>query len=172
MRFHAEMHISGPTNTIASLLADPTFYLGLELPDVGKPEVLDVHQDGTWSVFRLRYVVAGDQSRILRGLAGSASLAWLQDVRVDLTTGSGQLHYEAEFDPLRIYGTGGFTLTPDRGSTIFRFDGEVVVAVPGLGRLLEREIVHQLVNRLSIETSALDARLRRDAESDHPTGTL
>jgi Protein of unknown function (DUF2505) len=99
---------------------------------------------------------------IFRTLAGSAPLAWLQEVRVDLSEGSGHLRYEAEFDPSRLHGSGEFTLTPSEGSTMFRFDGDVIVALPGVGRLLERQVIRQLLQRLDVEVRALDARLRED----------
>ena len=159
MRFHAEHRFKGSKSAIASLLADPAFYVALELPDLRPPEVLESHRDGTWSVFRLRYSFVNGREPIFRFLAGSAPLAWVQEVRVDLSGGSGQLLYEAEFDPTRLHGSGEFTLTTAQGSTILRFDGDVIVAVPGVGRLLEREVVRQLLQRLDIEALALDARL-------------
>ena len=162
MRFHAEHCFKGSRSTIASLLADPAFYVALELPDIRPPEVLESHRDGTWSFVRLRYALVAGRDPILRFLAGSAPLAWVQEVRVDVSGGCGQLLYEAEFDPTRLHGSGEFTLTSTRGSTILRFDGEVIVAVPGVGRLLEREVIRQLLQRLAVEARALDARLLSD----------
>jgi len=162
VRFHAEQRLRGSKRAIASLLADPGFYVALQLPDVRQPEVLESYQDGSWSVVRLRYAVDGGHYPILRLLASSAPLAWLQEVRVDPSAGSGQLRYEAEFDPVRLHGAGEFTLTSAQGSTIFRFEGDVTVAVPGIGRLLERQMIRELIHRLDIEAEALDAQLRRN----------
>lgn len=159
MRFHAEHSFKGSRGAIVDLLADPAFYVTLELPDIRPPELIESHREGTWSVFRLRYAFADGLNPILRFVAGSAPLAWVQEVRVDLSGGSGQLLYEAEFDPTRIHGSGEFTLTTAQGSTMLRFDGEVIVAVPGIGRLLEREAIRQLLERFDIEARALDARL-------------
>jgi hypothetical protein len=38
-------------------------------------------------------------------------------------------------------------------------DGELVVAIPGVGRMAERRIVPGLLRRLDIEADAVDAEL-------------
>lgn len=160
MRFHAEHRFEGPEHSVASLLADPGFYRGLHLPDVSQPEVLETRRDQNTSVLRLRYKFVGSLDPIARRLLGSRQLTWMQEVRIDASTGSGTLGYEAEADPKRLHGEADFVLVADGGGTLRRLDGELVVAVPGIGRLAERQIVPGILRRLDIEAQALNDQLR------------
>lgn len=161
MRFHAEHRFNGSEQSVAALLTDPAFHLGLALPDLSQPEVLEYREDGDDTMLRLRYEFVGSLDPIARHLIGSRHLAWIQEVRVDRSTGSGALRFEAEQDPRRLHGAADFVLNAAAGSTIRRIDGELVVAVPGIGRLAERRIVPGLLRRLDIEAQALDDQLRR-----------
>ena len=161
MRFHAEHRFNGSEQAVAALLADPAFYLGLVLPDLSNPEVLEERKDGDDAMLRLRYEFVGSLDPIARRLLGSGHLAWIQEVRVDRSACSGALRFEAEKDPRRLHGAADFVLTAAGGGTVRRLDGELVVAVPGIGRMAERRIVPGLLRRLDIEAQALDEQLRR-----------
>ena len=82
MRLHVEHHFTGSRQAVASLLADPAFYLGLDLPDLRPPEVLEQGQDGDDTTLRLRYEFVGSLDPIARRVVGSGHLAWIQEVRV------------------------------------------------------------------------------------------
>ena len=79
---------------------------------------------------------------------------------MDRSRCSGTLAFEAERDPRRLHGRADFTgvESSDTGS-VRRLDGELVVAIPGVGRLAERRIVPGLLRRLDIEARAVDAEL-------------
>ena len=70
------------------------------------------------------------------------------------------LRFEAERDPKRLHGGARFVLTTVADGTVRRLDGELVVAVPGVGRMAERRIVPGLLRRLDIEAQALNVRLK------------
>jgi hypothetical protein len=161
VRFHAERRFNGSEQTVAALLADPAFYLDLALPDLSQPEVLEERKDGDDAMLRLRYEFIGSLDPIAHRLLGSSHLAWIQEVRVDRSAGSGILRFEAEKDPRRLHGAADFVLTATGGGTVRRLGGELVVAVPGIGRLAERRIVPGLLRRLDIEAQALNEQLRR-----------
>jgi hypothetical protein len=160
VRFHAEHRFNGSEQAVAALLADPAFYLGLALPDLSQPEVLEKRENGDNAMLRLRYEFVGSLDPIAHRLLGSSHLAWIQEVRVDRSAGSGALRFEAEKDPRRLHGAADFILTAAGGATVRRLDGELVVAVPGIGRMAERRIVPGLLRRLDIEAQALDDQLR------------
>ncbi|HEY2564807.1 MAG TPA: hypothetical protein VGI44_13915, partial [Acidimicrobiales bacterium] len=86
-------------------------------------------------------------------------LAWIQEVRVDRSAGSGALGFEAEKNPRQLHGAADFVLTPDGAGVIRTIDGELVVAVPGIGHMADRRIVPGLVRRLDIEAQALNEQL-------------
>jgi hypothetical protein len=161
VRFHAEHRFDGTEQAVAALLADPAFYLGLSLPDLSRPEVLEERDDGDHTMLRLRYEFVGSLDPIAQRLLGSSRPGWIQEVRVDRSAGSGTLRFEAEKDPGRLHGAADFALSEAGGGTLRRLDGELVVAVPGIGRLAERRIVPGVLRRLDIEAQALDDQLRR-----------
>lgn len=161
MRFHAEHHIAGPVRAVAALLVDSAFYLGLALPDLGLPQVIEEGSEGDQATLRLRYEYVGSLDPIAQRLLGSGRLAWIQEVRVDQSSGTGVLQFEAEKDPKRLHGTANFALTEAGGSTLRRINGELVVAVPGIGRMAERRIVPGLLRRMDIEAQAMDDELSR-----------
>lgn len=161
MRFHAEHRFDGSPEAVVAILADPDFYLGLDLPDLSRPELLEQGTDGDVAVVRLRYEFVGSLDPIAQRLIGSGRLAWVQEVRVDQSSGSGALGFEAEKNPRQLHGAADFVLNPDGRGTVRTIDGELVVAVPGIGGMAERRIVPGLVRRLDIEAEAVDDQLRR-----------
>lgn len=160
MRFHVEHRFDGSVLSVAAILSDPAFYLGLDLPDLGQPELLEHHAEGDETVVRLRYEFVGSLDPIAQRLIGSSRLMWIQELRVDRSAGSGALRFDAEKNPRQLHGAADFVLTPDGRETVRTFDGELVVAVPGIGRMAERRIVPGLVRRLDIEAEALEAQLK------------
>jgi hypothetical protein len=160
VHFHAEHRFSGSKQAVAALLADPAFYLSLVLPDLGQPAVVEQRVDGDGDVLRLRYEFVGSLDPIAQRLLGSSTLTWIQEVRIDQSAGSGTLRFEAEKDPRRLHGAADFVLTAADGGTVRSLDGELVVAVPGIGRMAERRIVPGLLRRLDIEAQALDDQLQ------------
>jgi hypothetical protein len=161
VRFHAEHHINGPEPAVAALLVDSAFYLGLALPDLSLPQVIEEGSAGGQATLRLRYEYVGSLDPIAQRLLGSNRLAWIQEVRVDTSSGTGVLRFEAEKDPKRLHGSADFDLTEDGDGTLRRIDGKLVVAVPGIGRMAERRIVPGLLRRMDIEAQAIDDELRR-----------
>jgi hypothetical protein len=160
VRFQAEHRFHGPVAAVATLLADPAFYLNLSLPDLGQPELVEEKTDGAEVVVELRYEFVGSLDPIAHRLLGSSRLTWIQEVRVDRQAGSGSLRFEAEKDPRRLHGAAQFTLKAEGNTTVRRIDGDLVVAVVGIGRMAERRIVPGLLHRMDIEAEALEAQLR------------
>jgi hypothetical protein len=160
VRFHAEHRFHGPVAAVAALLADPAFYGELDLPDLSRPELVEERTNGTEVVVRLRYEFVGHLDPIVLRLLGSSRLTWIQEVRIDEQTGSGSLHFEAEKDPRRLHGAAQFGLRADGDDTVRRIDGDLVVAIAGIGRMAERRIVPGLLQRMDIEAEALERQVR------------
>ena len=135
-------------------MVDPVFYLALALPDLSQPEVLERSENRDVTTLRLRYNYVGKLDPLACRLLGSDRLAWIQETRVDRTAGSGVVRFEAEKDPRRLHGSTNFVLTAVGGGTVRRLDGELIVAVPGIGRMAERRIVPGLLRRLDVEAQA------------------
>ncbi len=159
VRFHAEHRFHGSEQEVLAVLVDPSFALGLSLPDLSQPELIDSSDDGTIAVMRLRFQFVGSLDPVARRLIGSGRLAWIQEVRMDRSKAAGSLRFEAEQDPRRLHGSADYKLRAQGGVTVRRLDGELVVAVPGIGRMAERRILPGIVRRLDIEAEAIDDRL-------------
>jgi hypothetical protein len=162
VRFYAEHRFHGSVQAVMVLLSDPDFYVGLDLPDVNHPSVLEPRDNADGAMIRLRYEFVGTLDPMARRLIGSRHLAWIQEVRVDRSAGSGSLHFEAEIDSKRLHGAADFVVSTEGNGSVRRLDGELVVAVPGIGRVAERRIAPGLLRRLDIEAQALDDQLRRE----------
>jgi hypothetical protein len=151
-----------------AFLVDPAFFLGLDLPDLSRPQVLEATDDGENAVLKLRYEFVGSLDPIAQRLIGSGRLAWIQEVRVDQTTATGELLFSAEKEPKRLHGAAQFVLDADGEETVRRLDGELVVAVPGIGRMAERRIVPGLLHRMDIEAQTVADQLAPGARDDVP----
>jgi hypothetical protein len=160
VRFHAEHSFRASGPAVASLLASPEFYLGLELPDLSQPELLEERQEASETVIRLRYAYEGSLDPIALRLLGANQLKWIQEVSVDLSAASGSLHFEAESDPHRLHGSASFVLTANASGSVRRLDGELVVAIPAIGRMAERRIVPGVLQRLDVEAQAIEDQLQ------------
>ncbi len=160
MRFSSEHRFDGSEQAVLAILSDPEFYVGLTLPDLSVPEVLE-HVDGDEVLVRLRYQFVGSLDPIARRLIGSARLVLIQEVRIDRPAASGTVRLESERDPRRLHGATDFVLSTAGTGTVWRLEGEVVVAIPGIGRMAERRIMPGVVRRLDIEARAVDERLRQ-----------
>ena len=148
---------------MAELLSDPDFYLELELPDLSRPEVIERRKGSGDELLRLRYEFVGNLDPIAQRLIGADRLSWIQEMRFDPRAAAGLLTFGAEKDPKRLHGEARFTLgEAEDGGTDRRLDGELVVAVLGIGGMAERRIVPGLLHRIDIEAQALDDRLRDD----------
>jgi hypothetical protein len=164
VRFNAEHHFAGTVDALATLLLDPAFHTGLQLPDVSLPVVVDETRQGDEDVLRLRYEYTGQLDPIARRLLGNRKLTWLQEMRLDREIGTGRLSFHAEADPGRLHGTAVVRLEPEDGGagSRRRIEGNLKVAVPVVGGTAERRIIEGLLRRLDVEAKALDQRLRAD----------
>jgi Protein of unknown function (DUF2505) len=159
MRFQAEHRLNEPPGAVAALLTDPRFYETLVLPDLSEPKVLESSTDGQRSVLRLRYEFTGNIDGMARRLLGKDRLAWIQQVTVEHSTNSGDLSFNAEADPKRLYGSAHFELQADDGGCVRRLAGELVVAVPLIGSRAEGKIVPGVLRRLDIEAQGINKTL-------------
>ncbi len=160
VRFHIEHEFPGTPGAVAEILCDPGFHTGLALPDLSRPEVVENTALGSGHTLRLRYEFVGNLDPIARRLLAGRRLTWIQELRLDVITGLGQLSFSAEAEPDRLHGAAAITLVAvDAARTRRRVDGEFFVKVPIVGGTAERRIVPGLVRRLGVEADAVTALL-------------
>ncbi len=164
VRFRARHEFPAVPDAVAGLLSDPAFHLALDLPDLSRPEVVEHSVDGCVRRLRLRYEFTGHLDPIARRVVAGRRLTWLQDLRLDSSSGVGELSFMAEAEAERLYGSASVTLVAgDGGGTRREVAGELFVKVPVVGGTAERRIVPGLLRRLDAEADALCAALIRGA---------
>jgi uncharacterized protein DUF2505 len=165
MRFEAEHRFHGTPGAVAGLLSDPDFYINLRLPDLAQPVLVEHRVNGSRAAMTLRYEFVGSLDPMARRLLGNSRLAWIQEISVDQSAGSGSLDFKAQADPKRLHGTADFRLLSQGVMTVRTLSGELKVAVPLIGPAAERKIIPGLLRRLDIEAEALDRRLLGEDQS-------
>ena len=160
MHFRAEHEFPGSVAAVIAILCDPMFHTALDLPDMSRPEVVEHVSSGTEHVLKLRYEFTGSLDPIARKILAGRQLAWIQELRIDTTTGRGRLSFQAEAEPKRLNGSADVALVR-RGSarTTRHIEGDLFVKVPLVGATAERRIVPGLVRRLDVEAAAVTAAL-------------
>jgi len=160
MRFRAEHEFPGPPAAVAEILCDPEFHLGLDLPDLSRPELVGRSATGSVQLLQLRYEFVGHLDPIAHRLLAGRALAWLQELRFDTATFAGRLSFSAEAEPDRLYGAAEITLVAVPGDrSRRRVEGDLFVRVPLVGGTAERRIVPGLVRRMGVEADAVTAVL-------------
>jgi hypothetical protein len=160
VRFSASHRFHGRPEAVAKVLADPDFYVELDLPDLSRPDVIEHSAVGDDVFVRLRYQYVGDLDPIVHRLLGHQPLSWIQELRIDTRKTSGTLGYAAERNPKLLHGSASFILEADGAETVRHLEGELVVHVTAIGGMAEHAITPGLLRRLDIEALALDERLR------------
>ena len=158
MRFTSEHRFEAPALAVMAAMVDGSLYAGLDLPDLGRPEVLE-HREGAELLLRLRYHYTGHLDPIARSLLGGRELFWLQEVRIDPRAQRGELRFASEEQPDRLHGSALVLFETLEDATVRRLDGEVIVGIPLVGGAAERRVIDGLLRRLEIESDAIARRL-------------
>ena len=157
MRFEADHEFPAARAAVVDVLCDPAFHTHLDLPDLGRPEVIESSTTGDARVLRLRYEYIGQIDGIARRIVGNRKLTWIQELRLDTSTYTGTLSFSAEEDAGRLNGEAKVTLSEldDGARTQRHITGDLHVKVPLVGGTAERKIVPGLVRRLDVEAEGL-----------------
>lgn len=158
MDFRVEHRFTAAPTVVAAVLRDPAFHAALDLPDLGRPEIVSADEER----LRLRYAWTGDLDPIARRLLGDRPLTWIQEMRLDPETLVGELTFAAEADPDRLNGDARVAITAAGTGAVRRITGHLRVRVPLVGSAAERRILPGLLRRLDVEAAAVSARLATD----------
>jgi hypothetical protein len=162
MHFEREHDFAGTVEQVASIMSDPTFQTRLDLPDLARPDVVAHEVDGASRRLTLRYVYIGQLDPIAQRVVGGRKLTWVQDLRVDVSTGAGTLGFSADGVGGRADGSATVSITTtDDGSCRRVISGDFRIKIPLVGGKAERAIVPGLVRRLDVEADAVAAALAR-----------
>lgn len=156
MHFSFEQSLVGRVDDVLDALLDPAFIACLgDLPKLGAPAVLEQRREGDAVVQRVQHSFTGSLSPAVTRVIDPEKLTWISETTYDLAERCGTFriipdHYEGR---LRCVGT--YSFVPGDGVTVRRAEGEVVVSVPLLGRIVERALVSGLEEHLRAEGDLL-----------------
>ena len=162
MQFEQEHDFAASVERVASIMSDPAFQAGLDLPDLARPDVVAHEVDGAAHRLTLRYRYVGQLDPIAQKVVGGRAITWVQDLRIDVSTGAGTLGFTADGVGGRADGSATVSITAT-GDTSCRREirGEFRIRVPLIGGKAERAIVPGLTRRLDVEADAVAAELSR-----------
>lgn len=166
MHFEREHDFGGTVEQVASIMSDPAFQTGLDLPDLARPDVVAHEVDGASHRLTLRYAYVGQLDPIAQKVVGGRTLTWVQDLRIDVSTGRGTLGFSAEGVGGRADGSASvvISVTGD-GATEAAcrrvISGDFRIKIPLIGTKAEKAIVPGLARRLDVEADAVAAELAR-----------
>jgi hypothetical protein len=162
VHFEREHEFDGTVERVASIMSAPAFQTALDLPDLARPDVVAHEINGASRRLTLRYAYIGQLDPIAQKVVGGRKLTWVQDLRIDVSTGVGTLGFEADGVGGRADGTATVTITA-RGDASCRrvISGDFRIKIPLIGGKAEKAIVPGLARRLDVEADALATELAR-----------
>jgi hypothetical protein len=162
VHFEREHEFAATVEQVASIMSDPGFQTGLDLPDLARPDVVAHEVDGAARRLTLRYRYIGQLDPIAQKIVGGRALTWVQDLRIDLSTGAGTLGFSADGVGGRADGSATVTIAATGDASCRRsINGEFRIKIPLVGGKAERAIVPGLARRLDVEADAVAAELTR-----------
>ena len=165
MKFTVDQDIPFSAADTAQALADPGLYATYTgLDKVAVPDLVGHDIDGDQVTLRMRYRFAGTLNGAARALIDPAQLTWVDVAVHDLATHTTEFRLEPDHYRKQFRAHGRYRIEDLGDRCRRRADIEVVVAVPGVGRVVERAIASGLEEHLRDERSALVAYLSNAPE--------
>jgi len=132
--------------------------------DSVRDSVRDSEDDvaGTAGVIVVRYEYTGDLDPLARRFLGRSRFAWTQTLRLEATTlderaYDGVLEIDTQSSPSPLRARAAVHLAPSGSGGARRvIEGDLVVALPGVGRMAERRLLPGVLRRLDVEAAAMD----------------
>jgi hypothetical protein len=156
VRFSLEQTVPGTVDAVLRALLDPAFIASLgELPTLHAPEVLSQERDGDIVVQRVRYRFAGTLSPAVTRVIDPKKVTWVDETTYELTAGRARFRIIPDNYGNKLRCSGTYVFTARDGMTVRRSDGELNVAVPLLGRAVERAILSGLQEHIEREGDLL-----------------
>lgn len=167
MRFEIEQEIAGPVEAVARIYTEPRFYelLG-ELPKLGKPELLERHEEGPVVHLAVRFHFTGNLSPVVMRVIDPAKLSWVEESVHDVSDHTVTFRMNPDHYADKLQSNGSVRYEADGGGVTRRLtEGELAVKVPlmmGGGKtagVVERAIVSGLRDHFAAEVRVVERLL-------------
>jgi hypothetical protein len=161
VRFVIEQRFGFPPADVQAAVLDPAYLARLaELPNLGRPELLDQQHRGELVTQRVRYAFVGDLNSAVRKVVDPDRLTWVEVSNVDVARQTTSFTIEPDHYASMLTASGRIHITPDGDSGSLRLaEGDLRVRVPLVGGKVERAIVSGLQEHGAAEEDALAAWL-------------
>ncbi|MCC7075557.1 MAG: DUF2505 domain-containing protein [Acidimicrobiia bacterium] len=160
MLFTFHHRFAASVEAVEDVMCDPEFYKSLgELPDIGPPEVLDVHEQGRRVAVKVRFTFTGYMEPVAQKVLRGQTPSWVQIVEIDRERNTADLRIDPDVAGSVVRCTGRYELLAEDGGTLRNLNGEFSVRIPLLGGRAEKAIGPGIVRRLDLESGILRKRL-------------
>ncbi|HEX2063372.1 MAG TPA: DUF2505 family protein [Acidimicrobiales bacterium] len=161
MRFRIEQRFAHPLHQVEEAFLEPDLLQRMaELPQLGRPELLDQSREGNVVRRRVRQRFAGDLPSAVTAVVDPARLTWVDESEADLATHRSDHRVVPDHYGGRLRSTYVTELHDDgAGGTVRVTEGEVGVRFPLVGGRVERAIVSELRRYAELETELVETWL-------------
>jgi hypothetical protein len=156
VHFSIEQRFDAPLDQVEAALLDPAFLEQLAtLPRLGRPALLDQHEDGALVRRRVRYAFVGELSSAVTAVVDPAKLTWVEDSTHDRASHRTTFRIVPDHYRDRLTASGTFVLQPAGEGTRRVAEGDLRVRFPLVGSRVERAIVAGLQEHAVAEERAM-----------------
>jgi hypothetical protein len=156
MRFRITQRIEAPVADVEAALLDPAFLERMaELPKLGRPQLLDVDDQGDLVRRRIRFAFAGQLSSAVTAVVDPAKLTWVEDSTADRRTHRTTFRILPDHYADRLTASGTFILEDAGGTTRRVAEGDLRVRFPLVGGRVEKAIVSGMEDYAAAEAGAI-----------------
>jgi hypothetical protein len=156
MRFRITQRIDAPLDDVESALLDPAFLERMgELPKLGRPQLLDVDDQGDTVRRRIRFAFAGQLSSKVTAVIDPGKLTWVEDSTADRRTHRTTFRIVPDHYADRLTASGTFVLEQAGTATRRVAEGDLRVRFPLVGGRVEKAIVSGMEEYAAAEAAAL-----------------
>jgi hypothetical protein len=156
MRFRITQRFDAPLEDVEAALLDPAFLANLgELPKLGRPQLLDVADQGGLVRRRIRYAFAGQLSSAVTAVVDPAKLTWVEDSTTDRGAHRTTFRILPDHYADRLTASGTFALEAAGAGSRRVAEGELRVRFPLVGGRVEKAIVSGMEEYAAAEAGAI-----------------
>ena len=156
MRFRITQRFDAPVDDVERVLLDPAFLAQLgALPKLGRPQLLDIADEGDIVRRRIRYAFAGQLSSAVTAVVDPAKLTWVEDSTSDRRTHRTTFRILPDHYADRLTASGTITLEPDGSGARRVAEGDIRVRFPLVGGRVEKAIVSGMEEHAQAEAGAI-----------------
>jgi hypothetical protein len=162
LRFRLEQRFSAPLPAVEAAFVDPALLAELAtIPQLGRPELVALDDDGDTVRRQVRYAFTGQLSPAVTAVVDPRRLTWVEHSELDRRTHRSVFRIAPDHYPDRLRCSGTIDLDVDGGGTRRAVDGDLGVHFPFVAAKVERAIIAGLRDHAAAEARVVQGWLDR-----------